>query len=344
MDLNQLLKMSSKGRITFPQMKKADERLGSAHRCFKTIHVAGTNGKGSVSTKMAAVLEQTGLKTGLYTSPHLWDFTERIQINGVKIPKQRAEGLLDSVVHPELSFFDCLTLMAFLYFAEEKVDIAVIEAGLGGRFDATNVICPILSVITSIGLDHMAILGNTLEEIAEEKAGIIKPGVPVVVGPSAAPFFPGAVHVTSEPFYELENRAIAKRALQEMGVFETKGLDKTPPCRFEQRGRLLLDVAHNPQAFERLAQGLQFHFPNKKFPFYLAFSKDKDWRSCVEIIQPLATSVQMIEGTSPRLRQDYPGFEKIAPNSVKEGVVAGSFYVIADIQSSEGALLRLSHL
>lgn len=344
MDLDLLLKMPGKGRITFSQMKRADERLGSPHEKFKTIHVAGTNGKGSVCMKTASVLEQTGLKVGLYTSPHLWDFTERIQINGVKIPKRSAEALLDKIVHPELSFFDCLTLMAFLYFAEEKVDVAVIEAGLGGRFDATNVISPILSVITSIGLDHMAILGDTLEEIAQEKAGIIKPGVPLVVGPSAARFFPSAVHVAHEPFYELENQSIAKRALQEIGVFETRGLEKNPPCRFEQRGGLLFDVAHNPQAFERLAQGLQFHFPGKKFPFYLAFSKDKDWRSCVEVIKPFATSIQMIEGTSPRLKKDYPGFEKVRPSDVKEGVVAGSFYIIAEIQNSEGALLRLSHL
>lgn len=344
MDLDQLLKMPGKGRITFSQMKKADERLGSPHKNFQTIHVAGTNGKGSVCTKIASVLEQMGLKVGLYTSPHLFDFTERIQINGVKIPQRSAETLLDEAFHPDLSFFDCLTLMAFLYFAKEKVDIAVIEAGLGGRFDATNVISPILSVITSIGLDHMSILGDTLEEIAHEKAGIIKPGTPFVVGPSAAPFFPNAIHVDHEPFYELENRSIAERALQEIGVFETRGLEKNPPCRFQKVGNLLFDVAHNPQAFERLAQGLNFHFPGKKFPFYLAFSKDKDWRSCVEIIKPFATTIQMIESRSPRLRQDYPGFEKVTPAKIHEGVVSGSFYVMAEIQSSEGALLRLSHL
>lgn len=332
------------GKITFEAMKRADLRFGSPHKSFQTIHIAGTNGKGSVATKMAAVLQNLGKKVGLYTSPHIWRFTERIQINGRMIPEETAEFLLDEVYDPALSFFDCLTLMAFLYFSHEKVDIAVIETGLGGRFDATNVITPILSVITSIGYDHMAILGNTLEAIAHEKAGIIKPNVPLVVGATAAPFFPNAIHVPAQPFYELENRAIAQTALQTIGVHETQGLEETPPCRFQKIGDLLFDVAHNPPAFERLSQALRLHYPGKKFPFYLAFSKDKDWEGCVECIKPLASSIRMVRSTLSRLRQEYPGYELVDPKEIKKGIVAGSFYVIAEIQSQEGAPFRLSHL
>lgn len=335
MDLNQLLNMPGRGRITFDAMKQADSRLGSPHKTFRTIHVAGTNGKGSVATKIGAVLQNLGMKVGLYTSPHIWRFSERIRINGCVISEKRAERLLDLVYDAKLSFFDCLTLMAFLYFAEEKVDIAVIETGLGGRFDATNVINPILSVITSIGFDHKAILGNTLEEIALEKGGIVKPNAPLVVGPTAKPFFPGAIHVESKPFYEMENRAIALKALQAIGIWETAGLETTPFCRFQQVGNLIFDVAHNPQAFERLAEALQIHFPGKKFPFFLAFSKDKDWEACVQVIKPLAASIRMVRAAAPRLRQEYPGYEMVDPKDVTEGVVAGSFYLIGEIHPEE---------
>ena len=153
---------------------------------FKSIHIAGTNGKGSTSHMLAAILQQAGYKTGLYTSPHLRDFRERIRINGVMIPEdfitrfvERTKKLSDAV---EPSFFELTVAMAFEYFASENVDVAVIETGLGGRLDSTNIITPILSIITNIGYDHMNILGNTLEEIAREKAGIIKHGVPVVIG------------------------------------------------------------------------------------------------------------------------------------------------------------------
>jgi len=160
--------------------------LGNPQNKFKSIHIAGTNGKGSTSHMLAAILQTAGYKTGLYTSPHLKDFRERIKINGqwcdenfVTDFTQRIQPLIDEI---EPSFFEITVAMAFDYFAQQEVDIAVIEVGLGGRFDSTNIITPELSIITNIGWDHMNMLGDTLEKIAFEKAGIIKKNIPVVIG------------------------------------------------------------------------------------------------------------------------------------------------------------------
>ncbi len=163
-----------------------DAAFGSPHHRFRTIHVAGTNGKGSVTHTLAAILQSHGYKVGLYTSPHLVDFRERIRVNGEMITPDAVADFVSRYRMlgnmPQPSFFELTTIMAFDYFAASGVDIAVIETGLGGRLDTTNIIMPVLSIITNISFDHTGILGNTLEAIAAEKAGIIKPGVPVVVG------------------------------------------------------------------------------------------------------------------------------------------------------------------
>lgn len=165
--------------------------LGNPQDKFKTIHVAGTNGKGSTSHMLAAILQQAGYKTGLYTSPHLKDFRERIRINGNMVPEsfvtEFVGGLQQAIEGIQPSFFEVTVAMAFDYFAKEEVDVAVIEVGLGGRLDSTNIIHPDLSVITNISLDHTNILGNTLEDIAYEKAGIIKANVPAIVGEKESP-------------------------------------------------------------------------------------------------------------------------------------------------------------
>ncbi len=162
------------------------EAIGNPERKFKSIHIAGTNGKGSVSHMLAAILQTAGYKTGLYTSPHLKDFRERIRINGEEIPEEFVSSFTEKIKPMiekiEPSFFEITVAMAFDYFAEQQVDIAVIETGLGGRLDSTNVIMPELSVISNIGWDHMNLLGDSLEKIAAEKAGIIKEGIPVVIG------------------------------------------------------------------------------------------------------------------------------------------------------------------
>lgn len=166
--------------------KALDEHFGHPHRSYKTIHIAGTNGKGSCSHTIAAILQSAGYKVGLYTSPHLIDFRERIRVNGKCISKERVIDFVDKerdFYQPlQPSFFELTTALAFKYFEEETVDIAVIEVGLGGRLDCTNIISPLLSVITNISLDHTQFLGETLEKIAGEKAGIIKKNTPCVVG------------------------------------------------------------------------------------------------------------------------------------------------------------------
>src|ERR1700748_3227716 len=160
--------------------------IGNPERRFRSIHVAGTNGKGSTSHMLAAIFQEAGYKTGLYTSPHLKDFRERVRINGEMISEQAVINFVgdhqQGFEQIQPSFFEMTVALAFDCFAKEQVDIAVIETGLGGRLDSTNIITPLLSVITNIGWDHMNMLGDTLQLIAGEKAGIIKPGIPVIVG------------------------------------------------------------------------------------------------------------------------------------------------------------------
>ena len=237
-----------------------DEHFGHPHRRFKSIHIAGTNGKGSCSHTIAAVLQAAGYRVGLYTSPHLVDFRERIRINGECVSEQYVIDFVEQErgffepLHP--SFFELTTAMAFKYFAEQHVDYAVIEVGLGGRLDCTNIIMPVLSVITNISLDHTQFLGDTLAQIAAEKAGIIKEGIPVVIGetlPETRPVFAVKAHEMSAPIHFAEEFDIS---VYEDIDFELKGeyqqknrrtilcalsilTSHLPPCR-ESRGRLPL--------------------------------------------------------------------------------------------------------
>jgi len=188
------------------------EELKNPQEAFKVIHVAGTNGKGSVSHIIASILQEAGFKTGLYTSPHLKDFRERIKINGKMIPQEKVIAFVKKnkswLEKHKISFFEMTVGMAYQYFKEEKVDYAVLETGLGGRLDSTNISNPVLSVITNIGYDHMAFLGNNLEKIAGEKAGIIKEGIPVVIGrkqPETMPVFEKIAAEKKAPISYAEN-------------------------------------------------------------------------------------------------------------------------------------------
>ncbi len=196
-----------------------DDHFGHPHKSYKTIHIAGTNGKGSCSHTIAAILQCAGYKVGLYTSPHLVDFRERIRVNGKCIPEERVIRFVEDErsffepLHP--SFFELTTALAFKYFEEQSVDVAVIEVGLGGRLDCTNIITPLLSVITNISFDHTQFLGNTLSLIAGEKAGIIKHGVPCVVGEYTAETKP---------------------------VFENKAKEMESPIVFAEDNKIVTDI------------------------------------------------------------------------------------------------------
>ncbi|MBR3122992.1 MAG: bifunctional folylpolyglutamate synthase/dihydrofolate synthase [Prevotella sp.] len=236
-----------------------DAHYGHPHRQYVTIHVAGTNGKGSVSHALARILQDAGLRVGLYTSPHLVDFRERIRVDGEYISEQYVVDFVESLtpnpspkgegsLHP--SFFELTTAMAFKYFADEKVDVAVIEVGLGGRLDSTNIITPILSVITNIALDHTQFLGNTLAEIASEKAGIIKQGVPVVIGettPETRPVFEQKASEKNAPIFFAEEFEMPSPLpdFELKGAYQEKNL-RTILCAVAQMKNLKLKIKNSP--------------------------------------------------------------------------------------------------
>lgn len=210
---------------------KFSEALNDPERKFSSIHVAGTNGKGSTSHMLASILQEAGYKVGLYTSPHLKDYRERIKINGSEIPEEnvvefisRNKAFLNT---HKLSFFEMSVGMAFDHFAAQEVDIAVVEVGLGGRLDSTNIISPVLSVITNIGFDHTQILGNTLQEIAGEKGGIIKPGVPVVISekqPETEPVFRSIATKTGSEIIFAEDQPSAGYKSDLIGNYQKKNI------------------------------------------------------------------------------------------------------------------------
>jgi dihydrofolate synthase/folylpolyglutamate synthase len=350
-----------------------DQALGNPTAAYPTVHIAGTNGKGSVATKIAKALELSGRRVGLYTSPHLTSFCERITVNGQMISENHViEGMekifsIDREHRLNASFFEMATFLAFEYFRNAKVDIAVIETGLGGRLDATNIITPILSVITSISREHTHILGEDVEQIASEKAGILKEKVPVVLGPKArcqaiysraqelqCPVFASK---KISYFYDEENSAVAELALAQLQLgtksFE-QALSIRPPCRFERHGDLVFDVAHNPEAIFYLIQALHHFFPESRFRFLVGFSKDKEYDQCLELIAAVASHIHFVQAATPRaatveelraaLKDEDPAF-CTSHSSIKDGVeeayteavsqseilvICGSFYIMAE--------------
>lgn len=305
--INQLFTVNTHQRMKLglEQMRALAASVGNPDRQFRSVHIAGTNGKGSTAEKIAKGLESKFSKVGLFTSPHISTFRERIKINGKMISEDDVERILSQIIDLPGTFFELTTLLAFLYFAENNVEYAVIEAGLGGRLDATNIIHPDLSVITSISLEHTEFLGSTLEEIAAEKAGIIKPGVPVILGPSALRIStPQAVQIKGEfSSVEEENRAIAKKALEQLSISPhliMKALEAKPCCRMEKRGNVILDVAHNPAALER------YFCEDKRRPLNVVctLSKNKDLKRCLEIIANHAHCISLV--TAPNGRSSTP--------------------------------------
>jgi len=342
--------------------RRLSEGCGRPEQAFKSIHVAGTNGKGSVSLKIAESL--TGLKVGLFTSPHLFSYCERISINGRLISEERArQGLLRLLkIDPEACFFELTTILAFEYFREECVDIAVIETGVGGLYDPTNIIIPCLSVITSIGKDHVETLGGTLDQIAVQKAGIIKKGVPVVIGAKAdlPPIIERAQTMGSplfrappvSGFYDLENQAIAKKALDVLNLpYDISGLKKRPPCRFEQEGNTIFDVAHNLDGIARLVEAMELHFPGKPYNCAVGLSRDKDIPNMLSLLAKKADHIFLMKANSPRAvepeemgeilkKMGYTAFTASSPfklHQEKMLLVCGSFYIMQEARKGKVA-------
>jgi len=232
---NQLPMYQNKGKVAFKKdltnTYALSNHLNNPEKKFKSIHVAGTNGKGSTSHMIASVLQEAGYKVGLYTSPHLKDFRERIKVNGNVVSKQFVIQFIKRnkmfLENRSLSFFEMTVGMAFDYFAKQKVDIAIIEVGLGGRLDSTNIITPEVSVITNIGLDHTQFLGDTLELIAHEKAGIIKPNVPVVIGETqkeTRPIFRRIAKENNTPIYFADQTIIKTYESDLKGSYQTNNI------------------------------------------------------------------------------------------------------------------------
>ncbi len=288
------------------------------------VHVAGTNGKGSCVEKVSSALTHAGYKCGQYSSPHITTFRERIRIDGKMISQDEVVQYLPSILKLDssLTFFEVTTLLALLYFSEMNVDIAVVEVGLGGRLDATNCIDPFLSVITSIGFDHQNLLGNTLEEIAFEKAGIIKSHIPVVLGPTSKQESikkriqeqkASVIQVEgSFETYDQENQAIARATLKELKKnFEIpnsaleKGLFKKPPCRFEkvnfQNREIILDMSHNEEGLKYLFKEVNHKYPKQKKIVFYSVAQGHDPKKTSEIIEQNADQIYLLDSPHSRL-------------------------------------------
>lgn len=298
-----------------------DEHFGHPHRRYKTIHIAGTNGKGSTAHAIATALQRQGHRVGLFTSPHITNFAERIVVNGIPINSDYVEAFIErekpfyEQLHP--SFFEVTTALAFCYFADEGVDYAVIEVGLGGRLDCTNIIKPILSVITNISLDHTQLLGDTVEKIAAEKAGIIKSGVPVVIGEATeatrrvftdkAQQVGAPITFAEEVTIEKESIALITKALGS-GCYQQRNARTIAvalsllqlPCTLlskpitilgrwqvvNEQPRTIIDVGHNVGAWEQLSKQLSVI---QNLHVIVGFVSDKDVEGIVALMPRHAT-------------------------------------------------------
>lgn len=346
--------------------------FGNPQDSLRCIHVAGTNGKGSVCAIMESILREAGYKTGLYTSPHIFDYTERIKISGQDISQDDFAKLIFEVtekaqeISTHLTEFEILTVCMFLYFSRNDVEIVILETGLGGRLDATNVIKKNLcSIITQIDLDHTDRLGVTKDEIAFEKAGIIKPACPVItsmgfeairdkadkedsmfimVSPYVNPEFIEAL--TLKGTHQVENLALAITAvnylfkdISDSAIVE--GLRKIKhPCRFEyfEDKKIIIDACHNPNGVQALRNNLDYYFPNEKRRFVFGALRTKDYEKMMKILfrendevflngfdYPNACTFEELKAKCPVQAKNFKDF---SPQTDRLTIVCGSFYMI----------------
>lgn len=369
--------LTSKGKfyieLGLDRISAALKKFGNPQDDLKYIHVAGTNGKGSVCAILDSILREAGYKTGLYTSPHIWEYTERIKVSGVEIPKETFAKYVFEVCNCgiHLTEFEILTVVMFLYFKHSNVDIVILETGLGGRFDATNVIKNNLcSIITQIDLDHTERLGNTKEEIAFEKAGIIKKGCPVITSMGfetikdkademdsmfilTTPFVPPQYleALSLKGLHQADNLALALNAVNYLFKNipdETiiEGLKKVKnPCRFQYfpDKNLIADASHNPNGIQALRDNLDYYFPESKRRFVFGCLKNKDYKKMMNILfrkedevylygfnYPNACTYEMLKENCPVESREY--LDKKLLTNDKLNIICGSFYMIGGME------------
>ena len=347
--------------------------LGNPQDKLKCIHVAGTNGKGSVCAITEAVLREAGLKTGLYTSPHIFEYTERIQINGEQISKLQFADYVEKICNLadknniQLTEFEILTAVMFKYFFDNNADVVVLETGLGGRFDATNIIkSNLCSIITHIDYDHTERLGDTLSKIAFEKAGIIKENCPVFVSEGYEVFRDTAddknsLFVMVTPFEDISNLSLkglhqqanlslALAAVRYLypNISETviqNGLTKVHhPCRFQylKDKNMIIDAAHNPNGIRALKESLDFYFPDKYRRFVFGCLKNKDYKTMISDLfekgdeiffyhfnYPNSATVDELQQACKLPSKEFT--EEIDYSDGKLTIICGSFYMLKEL-------------
>jgi len=371
------------------QVERILEAIGNPHKELQVIHIGGTNGKGSTAAMMASILQHEGYRVGLYTSPHLIDFTERIRINGQEIEKKEVTELTSWMIErvnvakitDPFTFFDFTTAMAFLYFSRKTVDVAIVEVGLGGRLDSTNVVDPLLSMITNVSRDHEDVLGKSLFKIAGEKAGIIKRERPVITAatqPGVLRLFSRVCQKKEAPLYRVgkEFRSIgsetsdftyeglhrklwnlqlnlrglhqivnATTALGACEIVEQLGYPVSTramveglrsvewPGRFElvaSSPRVILDGAHNPAGAIALRESLKEEFPYKRLILLIGILKDKDFRTILRTLSPLADHIILSK----------PHLDRAAPVSLLEKALKENGKTVEAIEDLEEAIKR----
>lgn len=369
-------KLMSKGmfhiNLGLDRIRSALQQFGNPQDSLKCIHVAGTNGKGSTCAMLDSILREAGYKTGLYTSPHIYEYTERIKINGLEISKGDFASLFEEIssTNIQLTEFEILTVMMFLYFKRNNVEIVILETGLGGRFDATNVIKENLcAIITQIDLDHTDRLGKTKDEIAFEKAGIIKQNCPVVTSMGyeairdkadelnsmllfTSPFVPQdfVEALALKGLHQVENLALVLTAINYLfkNIDEEtikRGLMKVKnPCRFEYFAdkNLIVDASHNPNGIKALRDNLDYFYPNQKRRFVFGCLKTKDYAKMMNILfqegdevflngfdYPNACTYDELKSVCPIESKKYQG-QELMPD--KLNIICGSFYMIGNLK------------
>lgn len=346
------------------------EQLGNPQDKLKCIHVAGTNGKGSVCAIIATVLQNAGMKVGLYTSPHIFDYTERIRINGSDISKENFANYVYEICNcgGDLTEFEVLTAVMFKYFADNNVDVVVLETGLGGRFDATNVIkSNLCAIITHIDLDHTERLGNTKSKIAFEKAGIIKPNCPVFTCEgyeevkdkadecnslfSLVTPIEDTTNLSLKGTCQQENLSLALAAVRYLfpqipeSIIQD-GISKVKhPCRFQLcREDLIIDASHNPNGAMALRESLDFYYPDRKRCFVFGCLPNKDYKKMMEILFSQgdeiyfyhfknSCTVEQLQQACELSSKRFVSLQELPQNRLK--IICGSFYMLNEIISPE---------